>query len=117
MQRKLGFFIISILLVSIHAKSQMGLTQDSLIKNGKLIFQITVPKGSTTYSTPANLEGYNLQLIGSDNLSVISKAGKVFSPLNDCTIVLLYKAEKLSGNTLMEISVPVKVQGQFTNQG
>jgi len=37
--------------------------------------------------------------------------------LNDCTIVLLYKAEKLSGNTLMEISVPVKVQGQFTNQG
>jgi hexosaminidase len=110
--------LFSFLFVSFQAMTQSGLSKsDSIILKEKVVFQQSVSKGTSTYQIPVNLDGFSIQLVGSDNLSVITKAGKIFQPLSDLTVNLLFKVTKQSDNSSMEIAAPVKVQGQNPNRG
>jgi hexosaminidase len=73
--------LFSFLFVSFQAMTQSGLSKsDSIILKEKVVFQQSVSKGTSTYQIPVNLDGFSIQLVGSDNLSVITKAGKIFQP-------------------------------------
>ena len=76
-----------------------------------------ISKGTSIYKMPASPEGYLVQLIGSDNLSVISKSGTIFTPLNNMTVNLLFKAIKKNDGSAMEIPYSVKVEGTYNDQG
>ncbi|WP_197056126.1 family 20 glycosylhydrolase [Flavobacterium gilvum] len=90
---------------------------DSLFVHEKTIFTTSLLKGQTKYQMPKNPDGFTLELIGSDNLSVISKSGTVFVPLNEMKVNLLFKATKVADGSQMEIPIPVKVQGEHSTSG
>lgn len=118
MNYKYYAIVIGLFLVSAKALTQTKMTKsDSIFLMEKTGFALSVSKGVPTYKTPVSPEGYSLQLIGSDNLSVIAKSGAVFTPLNDMTVNLLFKAVKKNDNSFMEIPCAVKVEGSYGNLG
>lgn len=109
---------VGLLLLSQLAFSQNKVSSaDSVNLVQKIVFQKNIDKGSTSYQLPLSPEGWSLQLVGSDNLSAITKSGKVFQPLNDLTVNLLFKATRQSDESSIEIATPVRVQGQNSNSG
>lgn len=108
-----GFFFI---VGGLFAQSKMN-KSDSLFLHEKTVFVPSLLKGQTQYPLPKNPDGYTLELIGSDNLSVIAKTGAVFGPLNDMKVNLLFKATKITDGSQLEIPVAVKVQGEHSTSG
>ena len=118
MDYKHCLIIISLFLVSIQALPQSKMAKsDSIFFVEKTVFVPTVSKATSTYKTPICPEGFSVQLIGSDNLSVITKKGIVFTPLHDMTVNLLFKAVKKDNGSFMEIPYVVNVEGTYNNQG
>lgn len=61
---------------------------------------------------------YNLELIGSDNRSIINLDGKINQPLVPKTVNLLYKLTRKSDKATAEIPIKnLKIQGKYTNTG
>lgn len=89
---------------------------DSLFLKENIAFNLLVSKGTTTYSVPANPEGFKLELINTDNLCVINKDGRVNTPLSDLTVDVFFKATKLSDNSFAEFYTPVQVKGLYENK-
>jgi len=118
MNSKLYVVIISLFFVTLQATSQSRISKmDSTCLMGKIVFEHSVLKGTSTYQIPASPEGYSLQLVGSDNLSVINRSGKIFKPLHDATVHLLFKLINKIDNSSTEISSAVMVEGQNANKG
>lgn len=118
MKKKTYFLLISFLFLSFHAMPQSGMCKaDSTLLKKKLVFQQSVSKDASTYQMPSNPAGFSLQLAGSDNLSVITKEGKIYTPLNDLTVNLFLKITKDADNSAIEWNVPVQVQGKYPNKG
>ena len=118
MKKKTYFLLISFLFLSFHAMPQSGMCKaDSTLLKKKLVFQQSVSKDASTYQMPSNPAGFSLQLAGSDNLSVITKEGKIYTPLNDLTVNLFLKITKDADNSTIEWNVPVQVQGKYPNKG
>lgn len=110
--------VISLFLVSVQALPQSKMTKsDSIFFVEKTVLVSTISKTTSTYKTPICPEGFSIQLIGSDNLSVITKSGKVFTPLTDMSVNLLFKAVKKEDGSFMEIPSVVNVEGTYTNHG
>lgn len=111
--------IVMILLLStLHINAQPALNKyDSTYLLQKIIFTSAITKGDTRYKMPNTPEGYLIQLVGSDNLSVITKSGNIFRPLNNTTVNLLFKVIRIKDSAFMEIPSTVKVEGQYHNAG
>ena len=88
---------------------------DSIFLTEKMAMQPIITKGTSNYKMPVAPEGFSLQLIGSDNLSVITKSGAIFTPLNTMTVNLLFKATKTKDQSIIEIPVAVNVTGSYAN--
>ncbi|SNR39233.1 hexosaminidase [Flavobacterium sp. ov086] len=117
MNYKHYLILISLFLVSPRALTQSKMTKsDSIFLVENTVFVTAVSKEVGTYKAPKCPEGFSLQLIGSDNLSVITKSGTVFTPLNDMTVNLLFKAVKTENGSSIEIPCVVNVEGTFNNQ-
>lgn len=110
--------LISIVLVGIQGSAQVKMSKlDSVYLAEKMIVQPVIAKGISNYKMPVAPEGFSMQLVGSDNLSVIAKTGTVFTPLNSMTVNLLFKATKTKDHSTIEIPVVVEVKGSHANQG
>lgn len=110
--------LISVVLVGIQGSAQVKMSkQDSIFLTEKMILQPIIAKGISNYNMPAAPEGFSMELIGSDNLSVITKTGTIFTPLNNMTVNLLFKATKAKDQSTIEIPVAVHVAGSHMNQG
>lgn len=110
--------LMSFLLVSIQALTQSKMTKsDSIYLAEKVVMESFISKGTSAYKMPASPEGYSVQLIGSDNLSTITKSGTIFTPLNDMTVNLLFKGIKINDGSFIEIPYSVKVEGSYKDQG
>jgi len=110
--------LICFLFMSLQALTQSRMSKvDSIYLTGKIGIHQSISKGTSIFKMPVSPIGYRIQLIGSDNLSVINKAGIVFTPLNDVTVNLLFKATKLNDSAYAEISSAVKVEGTYNNKG
>lgn len=109
-------FLLTLIFVPF-LSAQNGLTSsDSLLLKQSIGFNLLVSKGTSTYSTPASPSGFKLELINTDNLSVINKDGRVYTPLSDLTVNAFFKATKLSDNSFAEFYTPIQVTGLYTNQ-
>lgn len=118
MNYKHCLIIISFLFVSVQILPQSKMAKsDSIFFMEKTMFVPALSKSTSTYKTPSCPEGFTLQLIGSDNLSVITKSGNVFTPLNTKTVNLLFKAVKNDTGSFMEIPYAVTVEGTYINHG
>ena len=118
MDYKHCLIVISLFLVSLQALPQSKMTKsDSIYFVEKTVFVPTLSKTTSTYKTPIGPEGFSLELIGSDNLSVITKKGIVFTPFHDMTVNLLFKAIKKDNGSFMEIPSVINVEGTYNNQG
>jgi len=104
------------LTLAVNAQSSLG-KADSVDILQQLVFTTFISTGSTKYKLPKNPSGYHIKLVGSDNLSVITKSGKIFKPLNNVTVNLLFKVTKDRDSAGMEIPSLVKVEGQYSNIG
>lgn len=111
--------IVMILLLStLHINAQPALNKyDSTYLLQKIVFTSAISKGDTRYKMPNTPEGYHIQLVGSDNLSVITKSGNIFRPLNNLTVNLLFKVIRIKDSAFMEIPSTVKVDGQYNYTG
>ena len=118
MNYKHYLIIIGFLLGKVQGFTQSKMTKsDSIIFVTKTVFTPEISNKASIYKTPLCPEGFSMQLIGSDNLSVIARSGIVFTPLNDMTVNLLFKATKKVDGSFMEIPSVVKVEGAYNNQG
>lgn len=118
MDYKSYLILISFFLIAIPTFPQSKMAKsDSIFFAEKTAFVPTLSKTATTYKTPDCPEGFSLQLIGSDNLSVITKSGLVFTPLHDMTVNLLFKVIKKDNGSFMEIPYVVNVEGSYATQG
>ncbi len=73
MNFKQHLVLMGFLLVSVQALTQTKMTKsDSIYLKEKVVMESFISKGTLSYKMPASPEGYKVQLIGSDNLSVIS---------------------------------------------
>ncbi|TDE50088.1 beta-N-acetylhexosaminidase [Flavobacterium sp. GT3P67] len=118
MNFKQHLVLMGFILGTLQASAQSKMTKsDSIYLAEKVVMQPFISKGTSTYKMPVIPEGYSVQLIGSDNLSVISKSGTIFTPLNNMTVNLLFKAIKKNDGSSMEIPYSVKVEGTYNNQG
>jgi len=118
MLRICKLLFISLALLSEFAYSQSKISQsDSVNLVQKTVFEHNINKGCSQYKLPSSPEGWNLKLVGSDNSSVISKSGKIFTPLHKMTVNLLFIATRQPDSSSLELSVPVQVQGQNQNTG
>ena len=106
------------LLVSMQTLAQSKMTKtDSIYLKEKVVMESFISKENSTYKMPVSPEGYSVKLIGSDNLSVITKSGTIFTPLNNMTVNLLFKAIKINDGSSIEIPYSVKVEGTYNNLG
>lgn len=109
--------LISIILIGIEGSAQTKMSKlDSIFLTDKIIVHPVINKGISNYKMPVAPEGFSLQLIGSDNLSVVTKSGAVFTPLNNMKVNLLFKATKEKDQSTIEIPVAVEVKGSHSNQ-
>jgi hexosaminidase len=109
---------IPLLFLSQLTFSQSKISQpDSVNLVQKTVFERTINKGCSNYKLPSNPDGWSLKLVGSDNLSVIGKTGKIFTPLHKMAVNLLFVASRQSDSSTLELSVPVQVEGQNQNIG
>jgi hexosaminidase len=109
--------LISVVLVGIEGSAQAKMSKlDSVFLAEKMIVQPVITKGVLNYKMPVAPAGFSMLLIGSDNLSVITKAGAIFTPLNNMTVNLLFKATKAKDQSSIEIPVTVEVEGSHSNQ-
>lgn len=114
--RKTSF--VGLLFLSQFAFSQNKISSaDSVNLVQKIAFQKNIDKESKSYQLPSFPEGWSLQLVGSDNLSIITKSGKLFHPLNNLTVNLLFKATRQFDGSSIEIATPVRVQGKNSDSG
>jgi len=110
--------VIILLLSNFNGNAQTVLSKyDSANLSQKIVFTTSISKDDTRYKVPNEPAGYSIQLVGSDNLSVITKSGKIFRPLNNVTVNLLFKVTKNKDSAFMEIPCAVKVDGQYNNIG
>lgn len=110
--------LMCFVLLSMQALAQSKMTKsDSIYLKEKVVMKSFISKGTSSYKMPASPEGYLVQLIGSDNLSVISKSGAIFCPLNNMTVNLLFKAMKIADGATMEIPIAVNVEGTYKDHG
>jgi len=106
----------SFLLFNISAYSQSNINAaDSAFVVEKMLFDSLIQKGVSFYKIPSVPKGYSIELIGSDNFCVINKAAKVFAPLTDVTVNLLFKVVKLIDKSYLEIPVAIQVKGKYNN--
>lgn len=118
MNYKQYLVLMGFVLMSMQASAQAKMTKsDSIYLKEKVVMKSFISKGTSFYKMPASPEGYLVQLIGSDNLSVITKTGTVFTPLNSMTVNLLFKATKEKDRSTIEIPVAVNVEGSYKDQG
>ncbi|WP_414000324.1 family 20 glycosylhydrolase [Flavobacterium sp. W1B] len=104
-------------LIAIQGSAQSRMSKlDSIFLRDKMIVEKNIGKGISLYKMPAVPEGFSLELIGSDNLSVVSKTGIVFTPLNDLPVNLLFKATKIKDQSSLEIPIAIKVEGSYKNK-
>jgi hexosaminidase len=110
--------LIALTLTGIQGLAQIKMSKlDSIFLTEKMKVQPIIGKEISNYKMPASPEEYSLQLIGSDNLSVITKSGTIFTPLNNTMVNLLFKAIKKNDGSSIEIPYSVKVEGTYNNQG
>jgi hexosaminidase len=84
--------LVALILTGMQGVAQVKMGKlDSVFVAEKMTVQPIIAKGTSNYKMPVAPDGFSLQLIGSDNLSVITKSGTVFTPLNDMTVNLLFK--------------------------
>lgn len=100
----------------VFAQSKM-IQSDSIFLKQKMNPERTIVNGTSHYKTPVVPDGFSLQLIGTDNLSVVSKTGTIFTPLNTLTVNLLFKATKIKDQSSMEIPLAIIVEGSNEYQG
>jgi hexosaminidase len=118
MSFKQYLMMVSFLLVSIQAVTQSKMTpSDSIYLTGKMVVEPYISIGTPTYKMPVSPKGYRMELIGSDNLSVIAKSGTIFTPLHKMAVNLLFKATKISDNSYAEIPYTIQVEGIYKDQG
>jgi hexosaminidase len=118
MRYKFSAVVLCSLLVSMQALAQSKMIKsDSIYLAQKVVVEPFISKGTSIYKMPVNPEGYELKLIGSDNLSVVTQSGTVFTPLQNMTVNLLFKASKIKDGASMEIPYTVKVEGTYQYQG
>ncbi|NGY37595.1 family 20 glycosylhydrolase [Flavobacterium sp. XN-5] len=104
--------------IAIHGSAQTKMSKlDSIFLREKMIMETTIANGVSKYKMPIAPEGFSLQLIGSDNLSVITKNGAVFTPLNKLQVNLLLKATKIKDKSSIEIPIALTVEGTYKNKG
>ncbi|UFH36902.1 family 20 glycosylhydrolase [Flavobacterium acetivorans] len=108
--------LFSFLAIQGFAQSRMS-KSDSIFLRNKMTVEATIAKGISNYKMPVAPEGFSLQLIGSDNLSVITKTGTIFTPLNNLSVNLLFKATKINDQSSLEIPIAVNVEGSYKDQG
>lgn len=108
--------LFSFLAIQGFAQSRMS-KSDSIFLRNKMTVEATIAKGISNYKMPVSPEGFSLQLIGSDNLSVITKTGTIFTPLNNLSVNLLFKATKINDQSSLEIPIAVNVEGSYKDQG
>lgn len=82
-----------------------GLSFSDKIEQGK--GQIVVPKPGA---------GYELSLYGSSRKPVIGLNGKVYQPLTDCEVQLVFRLTNTQNNRAYEFGQAIKVVGQFRPQ-
>lgn len=117
MKKKIFLSLLCLLLITSFLTAQNGFSaSDSAFLKENISFNLHLAKGTTTYSIPANPDGYKLEFINTDNLSVINKEGKVNTPLSDLTVNVFFKATKLSDKSFAEFCTPVQVKGLYVNQ-
>ncbi|PRZ25282.1 family 20 glycosylhydrolase [Flavobacterium granuli] len=118
MNYKQYLVLMGFVLMSMQASAQAKMTKsDSIYLKEKVVMKSFISKGTSFYKMPDSPEGYLVQLIGSDNLSVISKSGAIFCPLNTMTVNLLFKAIKIADGASIEIPIAVNVEGSYKDQG
>lgn len=110
--------VVCSLLVSMQALAQSKMIKsDSIYLAEKVVMETFISKGTSTYKMPVSPKGYELKLIGSDNLSVITKSGTIFTPLQNTTVNLLFKATKTTDGSSIEIPYSIKVEGKYNDPG
>lgn len=110
--------VVCSLLISIQGFSQSKMIKsDSIYLAEKIVVEPFISKETSTYKMPVSPEGFELKLIGSDNLSVITKSGIIFTPLQNTMVNLLFKASKIKDGSAIEIPYAVKVEGTYKDQG
>lgn len=118
MSYKQHLLLMSFFLVSVQAVTQSKMApSDSIYLKEKMVMESYISMGTATYKMPVSPDGYRIELIGSDNLSVITKSGIVFTPLNNMAVNLLFKATKINDNSYAEIPCSIQVEGIYKDQG
>ncbi len=118
MNYKQYVLFLAFTLTGIQGSAQLKMSKsDSIFLTEKMTLQPIITKGTSNYKLPMAPQGFSLQLVGSDNLSVITKSGAVFTPLNTMTVNLLFKAIKAKDQSVMEIPFAVNVTGSYANAG
>ena len=64
------------------------------------------------------INGYDIQLIGSDNQTIIDLKGQIHQPLVNKKVNLLYKATRLNDNVVTEIPINnILIKGKYASAG
>lgn len=81
-----------------------------------LSFPDKIERGTLRISIPKVAAGYELSLYGSSRKPVIGLDGKVYQPLTDCDVQLVFKIKNKGNNLSYEFPQSIKVIGQFRPQ-
>ncbi|SMC87313.1 hexosaminidase [Pedobacter nyackensis] len=81
-----------------------------------LTFPDKIGQGTKRLNLPKVGSGYELSLYGSSKKPVIDVDGKVYQPLTDCEVQLVFKLKNKTNSRAYEFPHAIKVTGQFRPQ-
>ncbi|WP_316818232.1 family 20 glycosylhydrolase [Pedobacter nyackensis] len=81
-----------------------------------LSFPDKLEQGTKRVGLPKVAAGYELSLYGSSRKPVIGLDGKVYQPLTDCEVQLVFKVKNKGNNRSYEFPHTVKVMGRYRPQ-
>jgi len=82
----------------------------------ELSFSDKIEQGIHRLSLPKPAAGYELFLYGSSRKPVIDLKGKVYQPLTDCDVQLVFKLKHTQTNRAYEFGQTIRVVGKFRPQ-
>jgi hexosaminidase len=82
----------------------------------KLSFSEKIEQGTRQLVLPKPAAGYELVLYGSSRKPVIDLDGKVYQPLTDCEVQLVFKLQNTQNKRAYEFPQTIKVAGRFRQQ-
>jgi N-acetyl-beta-hexosaminidase len=113
--------VVLLLLLSASASIALGVTPPkadsvamaNLKRVAATIKEVPNIGSSTIVPTPAVPEGYTTTYISSDCLPVVSRSGKITSPLTDTKVHLYYVLKDANGNRCDIPSIAVNIPGKY----